>query len=198
MASYERLSILDRTFLDLESPETHMHVAAVMIFDAAPLATSAGGIDIERIRAYIASRLHLIPRCRQRIARVPVENHPVWIDDHRFNLDYHVRHTALPRPGGEEQLKRLAGRIMSQQLDRDKPLWELWIAEGLEGNRFAVISKTHHCMIDGIAAVDLVTVLLSPSPEAATVEAPVWHPQPAPSRRELALAEARRRVTGPL
>ena len=124
MANYERLSILDRTFLDLESPETHMHVAGVMIFDAAPFAAPAGGIDIERIRRYVASKLHQIPRYRQRIARVPVENHPVWVDDHRFNLDYHVRHTALPRPGGEEQLKRLAGRIMSQQLDRGKPLWE--------------------------------------------------------------------------
>jgi WS/DGAT/MGAT family acyltransferase len=198
MANYERLSILDRTFLDLESPETHMHVAGVMIFDAAPFAAPAGGIDIERIRRYVASKLHQIPRYRQRIARVPVENHPVWVDDHRFNLDYHVRHTALPRPGGEEQLKRLAGRIMSQQLDRGKPLWELWIAEGLEGNRFAAISKTHHCMIDGVAAVDLATVLLSASPEAAIGEIPPWHPRPAPSRRELAGAEARRRITAPL
>ena len=104
----------------------------------------------------------------------------------------------MPRPGGEEQLKRLAGRIVSQQLDRGKPLWELWIAEGLEGNRFAAISKTHHCMIDGVAAVDLATVLLSASPEAAIGEAPQWHPRPAPSRRELAGAEARRRMTAPL
>ncbi len=198
MANYERLSILDRTFLDLESPETHMHVAGVMIFDAAPLTTSAGGIDIDRIRRYAASRMHLIPRYRQRIARVPVENHPVWIDDRRFNLDYHVRHTALPRPGDEEQLKRLAGRIVSQQLDRGKPLWELWIAEGLQGNRFAAICKTHHCMIDGIAAVDLATVLLSPSPETAIDEAPPWHPRLAPSRGELVVAEAARRITAPL
>ncbi len=198
MANYERLSILDRTFLDLESPETHMHVAGVMIFDAAPLTSSGGGIDIERIRRYVGSQLHQIPRYRQRIARVPVENHPVWVDDHRFNLDYHVRHTALPRPGGEEQLKRLAGRIVSQQLDRGKPLWELWIVEGLEGNRFAAISKSHHCMIDGIAAVDLATVVLSASPEATITEAPRWHPRPVPSRRELAREEARRRITGPL
>ncbi len=198
MANYERLSILDRTFLDLESPETHMHVAGVMIFDAAPLTSSGGGIDIERIRRYVGSQLHQIPRYRPRIARVPVENHPVWVDDHRFNLDYHVRHTALPRPGGEEQLKRLAGRIVSQQLDRGKPLWELWIVEGLEGNRFAAITKTHHCMIDGIAAVDLATVVLSASPEATITEAPRWHPRPVPSRRELAREEARRRITGPL
>jgi diacylglycerol O-acyltransferase len=198
MAKYERLSILDRTFLDLESPETHMHVAGVMIFDAKPLRTAGGGIDIERIRRYVASRLHQIPRYRQRIARVPIENHPVWVDDQRFNLDYHVRHTALPRPGGEEQLKRLAGRIVSQQLDRGKPLWELWIAEGLEGDRFAAISKTHHCMIDGVAAVDLATVLLSASPDGEFVAAAPWKPEPAPSRRELMLNETTRRLWGPV
>src|SRR5271155_1542605 len=195
MAKYERLSILDRTFLDLESPETHMHVAGVMIFDAKPVRTAGGGIDIERIRRYVSSRLHQIPRYRQRIARVPIENHPVWVDDQRFNLDYHVRHTALPRPGGEEQLKRLAGRIVSQQLDRGKPLWELWIAEGLDGDRFAAISKTHHCMIDGIAAVDLATVLLSPSPEVEFGAAVPWKPEPAPSPRELMLNETARRLT---
>src|SRR5208282_80980 len=99
MAKYERLSPLDRTFLDLEYPETHMHVAGVTIFDAIPLRTLDGGIDIEKIRRYVASRLHLIPRYRQRIARIPLEDHPVWVDDDRFNLEYHVRHTALPRPG---------------------------------------------------------------------------------------------------
>src|SRR5580704_12669246 len=125
MAKYERLSPLDRTFLDLEYPETHMHVAGVTIFEAGPLRTADGGIDIEKIRLYVASRLHLMPRYRQKIARIPLENHPVWVDDERFNLEYHVRHTALPRPGGDDQLKRLTGRIVSQQLDRGKPLWEL-------------------------------------------------------------------------
>ncbi len=194
MAKYERLSTLDRTFLDLEYPETHMHVAGVMIFDADPIRTSAGGIDIDRVRNYVASRLHQMPRYRQRIARIPLENHPVWIDDRRFNLDYHVRHTALPRPGGEEQLKRLAGRIVSQQLDRGKPLWELWIVEGLEADRFAAISKTHHCMIDGVAAVDLATVLLSPSPDAAFPEPVPWKPEATPSGAELVMEEATRRL----
>lgn len=198
MARYERLSPLDRTFLDLEYPEAHMHVAGVMLFDGAPLRTSDGGIDIEKIRKHVASRLHLIPRFRQRIARIPLDNHPVWVDDDRFNLEYHVRHTALPRPGGDEQLKLLAGRIISQQLDRGKPLWELWIIEGLDGDRFAMISKTHHCMIDGIATIDLASVLLSPSPDAAIPEAQPWKPQSAPSRGELAMEEARRRLAVPL
>lgn len=198
MANYERLSSLDRTFLDLEYPEAHMHVAGVTVFDAGPLRTPDGGIDIEKIRKYIVSRLHLIPRYRQRIARIPLENHPVWVDDDRFNLEYHVRHTALPRPGGDEQLKRLTGRIASQQLDRGKPLWELWIVEGLDGDRFAMISKTHHCVIDGVSAVDLATVLLSPSPDATIPDAQPWEPQSAPSRGELVMEEARRRLTTPL
>jgi WS/DGAT/MGAT family acyltransferase len=198
MAKYERLSSLDRTFLDLEFPEAHMHVAGVMIFDAGPLRTADGGIDIERIRKYIASRLHLIPRYRQRIARIPLENHPVWVDDDRFNLEYHVRHSALPRPGDDEQLKRLTGRIVSQQRDRGKPLWELWIVEGLDGDRFAMINKTHHCMIDGIAAVDLASVLLSPSPDAIIPAAQPWKPQSVPSRGELAMGEVRRRLAEPM
>jgi WS/DGAT/MGAT family acyltransferase len=197
MARYERLSPLDRTFLDLEYPEAHMHVAGVTIFDANPLRTAGGGIDIDKIRRYVASRLHLIPRYRQRIARIPLENHPVWVDDDRFNLEYHVRHTALPRPGGDEQLKRLTGRIVSQQLDRGKPLWELWIVEGLDNDRFAMISKTHHCMIDGISAVDLASVLLSPSPGAAIPEAQPWNPEAIPSRGQLVIEEARRRFVAP-
>jgi diacylglycerol O-acyltransferase len=197
MARYERLSTLDRTFLDLEYPETHMHVAGVMIFEAAPLASASGGIDIDAIRAYVASRLHLMPRYRQKIARIPIENHPVWIDDARFNIDYHVRHTALPRPGNDAMLKRLAGRVVSQQLDRGKPLWELWIVEGLEDGRFAVITKTHHCMIDGVSAVDLGTVLLSPAPVVDYPDAEPWAPEPAPSGAQLLADEAGRRFSGP-
>jgi diacylglycerol O-acyltransferase / wax synthase len=197
MAKYERLSALDRTFLDLEYPETHMHVAGVATFEAAPLATAAGGIDIDRIRQYAASRMHLIPRYRQRIERIPIENHPVWVDDDRFNLDYHIRHTALPHPGDEEALKRLAGRIVSQQLDRGKPLWELWVVEGLDRGRFALISKSHHCMIDGIAGVDLMGVLMSPVPDAVIEQPPPWKPEPAPSRSQMLLEEAARRIRTP-
>jgi diacylglycerol O-acyltransferase / wax synthase len=198
VGNFKRLSSLDRTFLDLEFPHAHMHVAGVMTFEAQALRNSAGGIDIDRIREYVASRLHLLPRYRQRIARIPIENHPVWIDDDRFNVDYHVRHTALPRPGDEDQLKRLAGRIVSQQLDRGKPLWELWIVEGLSDDRFAAISKSHHCMVDGIAAVDLATVLLSPAPQPEISTPPPWKAQPAPSRSELILEEAARRLRAPV
>ncbi|HYA34041.1 MAG TPA: wax ester/triacylglycerol synthase family O-acyltransferase [Candidatus Binataceae bacterium] len=197
MAYYERLSPLDRTFLDLEYPNTHMHVAGVMTFEAAPMRNLHGGIDIERLRRYVSSRLHLIPRYRQRITRIPIENHPVWIDDDRFNINYHVRHTALPQPGDDETLKRLASRIVSQQLDRGKPLWELWVIEGLSGDRFAVISKTHHCMTDGVSAIDLAAVLLSPAPEAVMPEGPRWEPRPAPTPGDLFLDEVSRRLDSP-
>jgi WS/DGAT/MGAT family acyltransferase len=147
MVHYERLSALDALFLDLEKDaSSHMHVAAVLLFDAAPLRAAHGGLDMARIRAYLESRLHLIPRYRQRLAYIPLERHPVWVDDARFNLFYHVRHTALPQPGEERQLKRLCGRIMSQKLDPTKPLWEVWVVEGLADDRFALIAKTHHAM----------------------------------------------------
>ena len=121
---YERLSNLDASFLALESRTTHMHVGAVAIFDPGPH-SSSDGVDIATIRALIASRLDQIPRYRQRLATVPFEGHPVWVDDEHFHLDYHVRHTALPSPGTDQQLKDLVGRLMSQQLDRTRPLWEL-------------------------------------------------------------------------
>src|SRR5262245_50345235 len=175
-----------------------MTIGATLIFEAGPLATPEGGIDIERLRAYIASRLHQIPRYRQRLAWVPIEGHPVWVDDDHFHIAYHVRHTALPRPGGERVLKHLAARTMSQQLDRGKPLWEAWAVEGLEDGRFALIMKSHHCMTDGVAAVDLATVLLSPTPDATIEEAPRWTPRPAPSGRELLRDELWRLASTPL
>jgi WS/DGAT/MGAT family acyltransferase len=197
VAKYERLGVLDRFFLDMEGHDTHMHIAATMLFDAGPLRTEHGGIDIRKIRAYIESRLHLIPRYRQRLAFVPIERHPVWIDDDRMNIRYHVRHASLPRPGDIRQLKRLAGRIMSQQLDRGKPLWEMWVVEGLEDDRFALITKTHHCMIDGVSGVDLMTVLLGMSPDAVIEEAPTWSPDRAPTSLELARDEILRRSVLP-
>ncbi len=194
---YERLSALDSSFLVFETPNTPMHVASTAIFDAAPITKADGGVDIERIMAHVASRLHRIPRYRERLAYIPVEGHPVWIDDERFNLNYHVRHTSLPKPGDERQLKRLSARIMSQQLDQGKPLWEMWIVEGLEGERFAMVSKTHHCMIDGISGVDLMTVLLSPTPDATIVDPMRWIPRPAPSPTELLRDEVVQRLTTP-
>ncbi len=191
---YERLSYLDASFLALESRTTHMHVAAISIFEAGPLRGDHGGIDVERIRRYVASKLQLIPRYRQRLAHVPFERHPVWVDDEHFNLDYHVRHTSLPRPGTAEQLNRLMARLVSQQLDRSKPLWEVAIVEGLEDDRFALISKVHHCMIDGISGVDLMAVLLGLAPSGEIGEVPDHEPRPAPGGAELVVRETARRT----
>jgi diacylglycerol O-acyltransferase len=184
-ASYERLSAMDSSFLHFEGANTHMHVGGTVIFDAGPLLTAEGGVDIQRIHAHIASRLHVVPRYRQRLAYVPIESTPVWVDDTDFNLKYHIRHTSLPRPGTARQLKRLCGQLMSQPLDRRKPLWELWIVEGLQGGRFALIGKTHHCMVDGISSVDLLTALLRPAPDETIEEAPTWTPRRAPSAWQL-------------
>jgi diacylglycerol O-acyltransferase len=197
VAGYDRLSAQDRSFLELEGPTTHMHVAGCFVFDRGPLATPEGGVDVDKIRDYVGSRLHRIPRYRQRIEWIPLEDHPVWVDDDRFNIHYHVRHTCLPEPGDDRQLKRLCGRIMSQQLDRGKPLWEMWIVEGLEHDRFALISKVHHCMIDGISGVDLLAVLLSPTPEKEFEGAPRWLPNAAPSRATLLRDAALRRAALP-
>jgi diacylglycerol O-acyltransferase / wax synthase len=189
---FEPLSHLDASFLALETPNTHMHVAGVAVFEAGPLQRSEGGIDIERIKAHIYGKLQYIPRYRQRLAFVPAINRPVWVDDDHFNFDYHVRHTSLPRPGRDQQLKLLAGRIVSQQLDRAKPLWELWVVEGLEQDRFAVIAKIHHCMIDGVSGVDLTTILLNVVPTETVEEAPSWTPRPVPNNSQLVVAEAAR------
>jgi WS/DGAT/MGAT family acyltransferase len=198
VARYERLSVVDRSFLDLESSSYPQHIAATLVFEAGSLRRPGGGIDADRIRDYVAARLHRIPRYRQKLAWIPVEGHPVWVDDDGFNVHYHVRHTSLPTPGDERQLKRLAGRIMSQQLDRGKPLWEMWIVEGLSEDRFALITKTHHCMIDGIAGVDLMTVLLSASPDAECEPPPRWLPEPPPGPLALAGSELVRRALTPL
>jgi len=163
--AYERLTALDNSFLLLEGPDAYMHVASTMVFDAGPLRREDGGVDAEAVKALIGASLHRIPRYRQKLAWIPVQNHPVWIDDDRFHLDYHVRHTGLPRPGSDEQLKRLSARIMQQHLDRSRPLWEIWIAEGIDKDRFALVSKVHHCMVDGISGVDLMKVLMSPVPD---------------------------------
>lgn len=191
-STYERLSFLDASFLALESPTTHFHVATVAIFGMGEMTGPDGGLDFATIRRRIESRLHLVPRYRQRIAWIPVEHAPVWVDDKHFNLDYHVRHTSLPKPGTEEQLKALAGRLMSQQLDRAKPLWELWFVEGLSDDRFALIAKVHHCMIDGAAGVDLMAILLDLQPTTEVEEPKPWTPRPSPSGAELVVGESAR------
>src|SRR6186997_3423166 len=133
-----RLTGLDASFLHLENAGAHMHVAGLMLFDGEPP-------SYERLIETTEARLHVVPRYRQKLAFVPFgQGRPRWVDDPHLNLGYHVRKTALPAPGTEEQLRALAGRVLAQQLDRDKPLWEIWLVEGVEGNRFALICKTHH------------------------------------------------------
>lgn len=198
MSFYERLSAQDASFIGLEDAHCHMHVGGVMLFEADPVRTRAGGIDIDRIRQAIAARLHLVPRFRQRLAFLPYERLPIWVDDDRFRLAYHVRHSALPRPGDARTLKRLVGRIMSQQLDRGRPLWEMWFVEGLDNGQFALISKTHHCMIDGIAGADLISVLMEPVANADPGEPVPWIPRPHPSEGRLLIDELQRRLRQPL
>ena len=183
--SSDRLTGLDASFLHLEDGAAHMHVAGVMIFEGSPPAYDDLLEAIER-------RLGLVPRYRQRLAFVPLgQGRPKWVDDPHLNLRYHVRSTALPAPGSEQQLKDLAGRVFAQQLDRDKPLWEIWLVEGLEGDRFAMLSKTHHALVDGISGVDIMSVLFdtSPEPAAPTDTGERWLPRPLPSSAQL-LGEA--------
>ncbi len=187
---YEPLSFLDSAFLALESRVSHMHVAGVALFDASPLKADDGGIDIDRIRAHIQSKLEYIPRYRQRLEYVPYSRHPVWVDDDHFSFDYHVRHTSLPRPGSDTQLKALAGRIVSTKLDRSKPLWEMWVVEGVNDDRFALVAKIHHCMIDGMSGVDLTTILMNVVPTSEIEDPTEWEPRPAPTATQLAVAES--------
>jgi WS/DGAT/MGAT family acyltransferase len=198
--SYERLSAQDNSFLLFETRNIHMHVASTMVFESGPLRTREGGIDIEAIKRSTESYLPQVPRYRQCLHFVPIEGRAVWVDDPHFSLDYHVRHTALPKPGDEAQLKKLSSRVMAQQLDRRRPLWETWVVEGLEGGeRFAMITKIHHCMIDGASGVDLAQIQMSTSPEVpAPRPVPRFMPRPVPSRRELARDELARWLTLPL
>ena len=197
--SYDRLSAQDNSFLLWETPYVHMHVSSTLIFDAGPLRTPDGGVDFPAIRRGTEAFLHRVPRYRQKLFQIPLAQHAAWVDDARFDLDYHLRHTALPKPGSDAQLKRLSARIMSQQLDRRRPLWETWIVEGLAGGeRFAMITKIHHCMIDGASGVDLFQIMMSPSPEAAPLgEPPPFMPRPTPSRRELLRDEVQRTLSIP-
>src|SRR3954467_9835926 len=189
----DRLSAVDASFLAQEGANSHMHVGAVLIFEGPPP-------DYVDFCNQIRSRLHLVPRYRQKLAVPPLETgRPLWVDDPNFNLEYHVRHTALPSPGSEEQLRNLAARVHSQQLDRAKPLWETWLVQGLEGNRFALISKTHHAVVDGISGVDLVTVLFDaePVPRGPPPEGEPGRPHTEPSSLDLAARGIRGLVKTP-
>jgi WS/DGAT/MGAT family acyltransferase len=193
MTKPERLTGLDTSFLHLERSGAHMHVASTSIFEgSAP--------THQEFRDHIASRLHLVPRFRQKLRFVPLsQSRPVWVDDPHLNLDYHVRQTALPAPGSDEQLRNLAARIFSQQLDRSKPLWEMWLVEGLSGDRFAIIGKSHHALVDGVSGVDITTVLfdLDPEPAGTPDKAPPWLARPEPTDLQLLSEALKERATSP-
>jgi WS/DGAT/MGAT family acyltransferase len=193
VAHGDRLTGLDTSFLNLETGPVHMHVASTTLFEGpAP--------SYEEFREHIASRLHLVPRFRQKLRFVPFgQGRPVWIDDPQFNLDYHVRHTALPSPGSEDQLRTLAARVFSQRLDRTKPVWEMWLVDGVEGGRFAIVGKTHHCLVDGVSGVDITTVLFDLDREPAQMSAAEsWLPRPEPSGAQLLGEALLQRATNPV
>jgi WS/DGAT/MGAT family acyltransferase len=193
VSNKDRLSGLDASFLHMEREGAHMHVASTSIFEGeAP--------SHDEFRDQLAARLHLVPRFRQKLRFVPfAQGRPVWVDDPHLNLNYHVRQTALPPPGSEQQLRTLAARIFSQQLDRSKPLWEMWLVEGLEGDRFAIIAKSHHALVDGVSGVDISTVLfdLEAEPEGPSEPPPEWLPRPEPSDSKLLGEALLERATSP-
>jgi WS/DGAT/MGAT family acyltransferase len=177
----DRLTAVDAGFLHQEGPASHMHIGGLTVFEGPPP-------PFEEVLETIRGRLHLLPRYRQRLEHAPLQSgHPVWIDDPAFNLEYHVRRTALPGPGKRDQLREATAQIFSQRLDRSKPLWELWIIEGIETDRWAMISKTHHALIDGLSGIDIATALLDIGPEPTVVPHPdeAWQPRPVPTRAEL-------------
>ena len=187
----DRLSPLDASFLHIEDDVSHMHIAVVSIFEGpAPRYTDV--VDLVR------GKLPLVPRYRQVVRFVPLElGRPVWVDDPHFNIDYHLRHSALPAPGGDAELRALVGRVMAQQLDRSKPLWEIWMVEGVAGGRWALLSKTHHALVDGVAGTDLLAVLMDTSPQSAPPVPDDWTPKPAPSGARLVAGSVAGLVASP-
>jgi diacylglycerol O-acyltransferase / wax synthase len=170
---------LDALFLHMEDGISHMHIGSCSIFEGPPP-------PIADLTALIEGKLPLVARYRQKVRFVPGGlGHPVWVDDPHFNLDYHVRHSALPPPGTVQDLENLMGRLMSQELDRHRPLWEVWMVEGLPDDRWAMITKAHHCMVDGVSGTDLMAVLLDRDPAAARVAVEPWTPAPEPSDFQL-------------
>lgn len=185
-AGYDRLSGVDVGFLALERLETPMHIGSLAILQGEPFFDARGRFRLAEVRRLVGSRLHLIPRFRKRVMEVPLGiGRPIWVDDERFDIGYHVRLTALPTPGSRQQLLALFERVEAQMLDRSRPLWELWFVEGLEEGRVAIVQKTHHALVDGVSGVDVATVLFDFTREPSFPDAPEWVPQPAPSPPQL-------------
>ncbi len=184
---YERLSAADAAFLHIETDHEPQHVGSFSLIEGAPLRDGRGRIRIEDLRAVTEARLHRVPRLRQRLSFPPLAmGPPVWVDDEHFDIDYHVRLTALPRPGDDAQLHELMGRLQSLPLDRSRPLWELWFIDGLAGDRVGLVIKTHHALGDGIANVDLAMALVDFEPDPPPDDpAPEWAPEAVPSSARL-------------
>jgi diacylglycerol O-acyltransferase len=188
----DRMSPTDAGFYFAESENIPLHVGSVTVFEGPP--PSYG--DLVRL---LVSKLPRVPRYRQRVRTVPLHiGRPMWVDDEHFQILYHVRHTAVPRPGGAEQLRNLAGRVLGQRLDMTKPLWEVWLVEGLEGDRWALISKVHHCMVDGVAGTDLMQLIFDLDPSAEHAEPVGWTPEPAPSTMSVVAGSLRDAVAHPV
>jgi diacylglycerol O-acyltransferase / wax synthase len=190
--SSNRLSGLDTSFLHLEQGPAHMHVASTTVFEG-----PTPGYD--ELCEHIRSRLHLVPRFRQKLRMVPFgQGRPKWVDDPQFNLEYHIRHSALPSPGSEEQLRNLAARVFSQRLDRSKPLWEMWLVDKVDGDRFALVTKSHHALVDGVSGVDITNVLFDSAREPESVpQAESWTPQPEPTDAQMLGEALVERATSP-
>jgi diacylglycerol O-acyltransferase / wax synthase len=187
----DRMSPLDASFLHIENDANHMHIGSVGIFEGpAPNYDDFAGL--------VAGKLPLVPRYRQKVRFVPLDlGRPVWVDDTHFNLGYHLRHTALPPPGGDRELRNLVGRLMAQQLDRTKALWEMWMVEGLQDGHWALVSKVHHCMVDGVSGSDLLAVMLDPEAEPPRPTPDTWRPRPEPSEVRLVSAALSELVVSP-
>src|SRR4051812_21209446 len=187
----DRLAALDASFIQIEDESSMVHVGGVQLFSGSPP-------RFDELLEHVEGRLEELPRFRQRLATVPLNlGRPRWVDDDRFRLRYHVRRTALPEPGGREELRALCGRLWSNRLDMRKPLWEIWLIEGLEGDRFALLSKYHHSLVDGLAMMQVLQTTLDdePDPEPRGATRRRWKPRPGPSRARL-MAEALVERTG--
>ena len=186
------MSGLDASFLYFETPNMHMHVIGVIVFDPS---TAPGGYNFDRVREMLRSRMHLVPQFRRKLAPVPFNiHHPIWVEDDEFDLDYHVRRIGCPAPGSERELAELVGDIASRQLDRARPLWEMHIVEGLQNGYVASIAKMHHCTIDGVSGANLMVHLFDLEPDAPDViDTTEWKPERMPSDFErIAFATASR------
>ena len=198
MAGHDRLSALDASFLHMETLETPMHVGAVSVFEGEPFFGADGRFKLHEVRDLVLARLPLLPKFRKRLMNTPAaQGRPIWVDDDRFDIAYHVRLTALPKPGGWEQLVTLTNRVQETLLDRDRPLWELWFVEGLEDGKVGLIQKTHHALVDGVSGVDVATILLDLTPDYAAIPIAEWEPHVAPSGSKLLIDSLVERATEP-